>query len=330
MRLRQLRRRDLLLSSRPAPPRRGLRPLLCAAAALFSALLPLQASAAPPSRAERALLHDLAKIVEVRATLGWKIDRYELDAMMPDALQSVCATPESTRTSALARQGRLVDALGGPIEQAFQRNGRSLDGLGDLLAATRVEDLLAEALRRAPTECPFWLLPSSDFIGVQTDAHRLTLNLETDGLLLLRRTENGFLPGGGGGGRLLLGYGLSERWTLLFGGDVAGWALFDQSDAATRFPIEVVAATPLVVRHVRRTWQFDVEAAPVAFLTLDDLRPRIGGRLGGAIGLSSLRIRRIMPFAGIHASVDLFPGTEVRPMTMVIKGGARVGFDWDF
>lgn len=308
-----------------------VRPLIAAAFSLLVSLLSTENVAAePPSRAESALLHDLVKIVESKANSGWKIDRYELETMMPDALESVCGTPEKARLDALARQASTVESLGGPVAEAFRKNGGKMSGLADLLAATRVHDLLAEALKRAPAECPFWITPSPAFRGVQTDADRFTLNLETDGLFLLRRTEGKFLPGAGGSGRLLLGRGLSHRFTLLFGLEFGGWALIEQSEEATNFPLEFIGAVPLVVRHVRETWQFDLELAPVAFLTQSDLRPSVGGRVGVSIGVSTLRIRRIMPWAGLQLSAEYYPENDVRGTITVIKGGGRVGFDWDF
>ncbi len=304
------------------------------AVAAFSWVLPLlvpeNAAASPPTRAESALLHDLEKIVESKGNSGWKIDRYEIETMMPDALESVCGAPEKTRLEALERQARTVEALGGPIAEAYRKNGGKLGALSDLLAATRVHDLLAEALRRAPAECPFWLTPSPAFRGVQTDAYRFTLNLETDGLFLLRFTEGKFLPGAGGVGRLLLGRGLSERWSLLFGLEFGGWALLEQNEAQTNFPLEFIGAVPVVLRHVRKTWQYDLELGPVAFLTQTDLRPSLGGRVGVSIGVSTLRIRRIMPWAGLQLSAEFYPENDVRGAITVLKGGGRVGFDWDF
>lgn len=302
-----------------------------AAFSLVLALLaPENAAAEQPTRAEAALLHDLAKIVESKANSGWKIDRYEIETMMPDALQSICTTPEKARLDALERQAQTVASLGGPVAEAYRKNGGKLSGLGDLLAATRVHALLAEALKRAPAECPFWIEPSAEFRGLQTDAYRFTLNLETDGLFLLRRTEGKFLPGAGGSGRLLLGRGLSERWTMLFGLEFGGWALIEQNEEQTNFPLEFIGAVPVVVRHVRETWQYDLELAPVAFLTQSDLRPSVGGRVGVSIGVSTLRIRRIMPWAGLQLSAEYYPENDVRASVTVIKGGGRVGFDWDF
>src|SRR5262245_32376674 len=88
--------------------------------------------------AEAALLHDLEKMVEGQEAMDWKIDRYEIESIMPDALESVCATPSATRVALLARLGRRIDALGGPVDAAFRRRGKKLGEVSELLFVTRV------------------------------------------------------------------------------------------------------------------------------------------------------------------------------------------------
>ena len=288
------------------------------------------ASTPPPrSPPEAALLADLEKIVESEQSVGWTIDRYELDEMMPTALLSVCRTPEDTRAAALATLDARIVALGGPVEEAFERSGRDLDAVADLLFATRVRALLDEAALRAPGECPFWLRPSPSFQGLQTDAYRLTLHVEGGGLLLLTRAEGKVVPGGGGAGRFLFGYGLDPRWTLLAGIEVGGHARFEQSDGATSFPISVVAATPVVLRHHRRTWHYDAELAPIGYFTQADTRVSPGLRGGALIGISTLRIRSIMPWAGIGVAFEYVFPTSFRDAGWNLRAGARVGFDLD-
>ena len=65
-------------------------------------------------RAVDSLMFDVRKVVEVQASSGWKIDRYEYEKMMPDTLLSVCRTTDETRSLALAALGREVTRLGGP------------------------------------------------------------------------------------------------------------------------------------------------------------------------------------------------------------------------
>ena len=161
--------------------------------------------------AEAGLLHDISKIVESKQTTGWLIDRYELEKMMGDALSSVCRAPEEARQAALAQCEQAIVTLGGPLEKAYRENGGSLDGLSDLVFATRVRDLLAEAITRAPADCPAWIPPDPEFKGLQTDAGRFTLELEGGGLFVYHDK----LLGGGGSGRVLGAYGLSQHLSLI-------------------------------------------------------------------------------------------------------------------
>jgi hypothetical protein len=255
--------------------------------------------------------------------------------MMPDALESTCAVPVAARAALLARLDARVRDLGGPVEKAFVERGRDLDAVDELLVATRVRNLLAEAMRRAPAECPFWVVPSPRFRGVQSDAHRFTVNLETDGILLVRHFAGALTVGGGGSGRLLLGRGLDPRWSLLVGGELGGGALFEQSQpragsASAPLPLTFTAAVPFVIRKHDLTWHYEAELAPIAYFEQRDTHVSWGGRAGILVGKSGLRFRGIMPWAGIGLAFEYVLADSVRPASWSIKGGARLGFDWDF
>jgi hypothetical protein len=269
-------------------------------------------------------------MVESRGSLGWTIDRYEFEELMPAALMSICSAPDAARAAALAHVDAQIEALGGPVEVAFRERGGDLDEVDELLFATRVRDLLEEALRRAPEECPFWLRPSPSFRGIQTDAYRFTLSLEGGGLLVLQHAQGKLTPGGGGAGRLLLGRGLDTRWTLLAGVEFGGHAQFNQTETETHFPISFVAAAPIVLRHHDRTWHYDFELAPIGYFAQIDTRVSPGLRGGALIGLSALRIRGIMPWAGVGAAFEYAFPTSFRTAVWSVRAGARVGFDWDF
>ncbi|WP_233562407.1 hypothetical protein, partial [Sorangium cellulosum] len=96
----------------------------------------------PRDLAVVGLLVDLEKMVEVQQSLGWTIDRYELDEIMSPALMSVCSATPETRVAALAALDRQIHERGGPVEEAFRRRGGDLDEVADLLFATRVRALL--------------------------------------------------------------------------------------------------------------------------------------------------------------------------------------------
>jgi hypothetical protein len=279
-----------------------------------------------------AALDDLERIVESTAATGWRVDRYELEAMMPDALASLCSIPEPDRAALGAAVHARLAALGGPVEEAYRRAGGDLDAVEELLFATRVALLVDEAAARAPRECPFWVLPSPNFRGLQSNTERLTLNLEGGGLLLLHhaRDPRGLSFGGGGSGRLLLGYGLDARWTVLGGTEFGGGALFKPQGKTTHLPLQFVAAAPLVLRHHLLTWHHDVEIAPLAFFTEEKGAVSYGARVGAVLGVSGLRVRNVLPWVGVGVAYEIYAKNEVRSWMSQIKGGARIGLDWDF
>ncbi|WP_437309169.1 hypothetical protein [Sorangium sp. So ce388] len=317
----------------------ALAAILIAAAATAAGAAPppaLPEGSTPRDLAVVSLLVDLEKMIEVQQSLGWTIDRYELDEIMSPALMSVCSATPETRAAALASLDREIVELGGPVEEAFQRRGGDLGEVEDLLFATRVRALLDEAMRRAgdtrgaSTECPFWLRPSPSFRGRETDAYRSTLNVEGGGIAVLEGAAGRVLPGAGGSGRLLLGHGLDEHWTFLAGGEFGGTAQFEQTETKTRFPISFTVALPMVLRYHARTWHYEGELASLAYFTQDDLRVSPGLRVGGLVGVSALRVRGVMPWAGLGIAVEHVLETYRRPAQWNLKTGARVGFDWDF
>jgi hypothetical protein len=304
------------------------------------------APAAPPKvseeataearRAVESLLFDIRKVVEVQASSGWKIDRYEYEKMMPDALLSVCRTTEETRSFALAEAAREIVHLGGPLEEALKKNGNKIDDLKPLLFATRVEHVLAESMRRAPTECPIWLVPKKDFRSLQTGVDRFTLTVEGGGTGLLQYATvhapgtTGFTIGGGGGGRLLLGRGFGHTWSLRAGPEVGVIALVQRDKGMTALPLQFLGALPVVLRYTDISWHYNFEIAPLGLFTETDPEVRYGVRVGVMLGISTLQVRTFIPWAGIGGAVEVFPDTVGRPMLLNLKGGVRAGLDWDF
>jgi hypothetical protein len=295
----------------------------------LAATFPLRASAqlvAPASGEEpafKALVVDLERLVEVQAGGGWRIDRYEIEDMIPSALQTVCKVPPEIRTRAIAWYERRIKLLGGPIEKAY--NG-DLSAVSDLLFVTRVHMLLVEANRRALKECPFWLTPDPGFHGIQSDRHRFTLNLETGGLVQLRHAEGRWTYGGGGVIRALIGRGF-EHTAILFGAEFAGGAML-RLGATGSFVINYFPALPLILRMHDRTYHYDVELAPVALFQADDTRFSFGVRFGLGGGVQGKRTRGLLPWAGVAFAYETyFPGA--RPQMSFLRGGLRVGLVWN-
>jgi hypothetical protein len=282
----------------------------------------------PPENEEpafKALVTDLERMVEVQQAGGWRIDRYELEDMIPAALQTVCKVPKETRARALVWYDRRIALLGGPVEAAYAKT-KDLSPLKPLLFVTRVRMLLVETDRRALTECPFWLDPDRNFQGIQSDRNRFTLNLETGGLIQLRKTEGRWTYGGGGVIRGLVGRGF-EHTSILFGAEFAGGAMIKVGGGGT-FVINYFPALPFVLRMHDRTYHYDVEIAPMALFQGDDTRFSWGMRFGIGGGVQSRRTRGLIPWAGIAFAYETyFPGA--RPQMSFLRGGLRVGIVWN-
>jgi hypothetical protein len=288
----------------------------------------------PSSRAASNLLLDLRKIVELQEITGWKIDRYEFEAMMPNALVSVCGAAGSVRVEALARSRDEVGRRGGPLEVALAANGGRLDGLEPLLVAVRVEGLLRRAIERAPEDCPSWIAPAEAFEAIQSPVDRWMLVAEGGGQgtvqLAFDRDDGGASAtlGGGGGGRLLAGRAFGETWSLRFGPDVSAKALVQRSGATTTLPLQFQFGVPIVVRRTQTSWFSSAELAPLALVAEDDPRVRGGVRAGFMVGRSTLRVRSVVPWAGLGVEVEVFPSPDERPTLVNVKGGLRAGVDW--
>jgi len=286
-------------------------------------------AAANDARAAEALHHDLRKLVAAQEDTGWTIDAYELEDLAPDALMSVCRTTPAVRQAALDRAEREVARHGGPLQAAFEAEG-DLDELGELVSATRVRDLLALTLKRAPDDCMPWIEVDEAFRGRQTDAYRITLNVEAGGLFIAQTSGGEEEIGAGGSGRLLLLYGFDHDYSLLVGAELGGSTLFQRTEETTQFPLRFQWAFPLVLRHHWLTFHNDLEVAPLIFFTEEDEPASYGMRVGGLVGVSTFRILNIMPWAGVGLAFEHLFASADRPAIGTLKGGARVGFDWDF
>jgi len=295
------------------------------------ALLVLMGSASaqvtlPPEGEEpafRALAVDLERIVEVQQAGGWRIDRYEIEDMIPSALMTVCRVPVATRARVLAWYEKRIALLGGPAEKAYQGD---LSAIKPLVFLTRVRDLLVETNKRALRECPFWLSPDPGFHGIQSDRHRFNLNVETGGLIQLRKTEGSWTYGGGGVIRGLLSRGF-EHTTILFGPEFAGGAMLKVGGGGT-VVINYFPAFPVVLRLHDRTWHYDIEVAAVSLFQATDTRFSFGVRFGVGGGIQGRRTRGLIPWAGLAFAYETyFPGA--RPQATFLRGGLRVGVVWN-
>src|SRR4051812_45282367 len=86
----------------------GMRAGMCTL--IFALVLATRDANAEPSAHGpfEALIEDLERLVEVQQAGSWRIDRYEIEDMMPAALMTVCKVPKADRTRAIAYYDRKI------------------------------------------------------------------------------------------------------------------------------------------------------------------------------------------------------------------------------
>lgn len=275
-----------------------------------------------------ALLADLSKLVFLQEQQGWKIDRYEVDGMLSDALLSYCRVPpEQVKQSRWALDRRLKGA-GGPLAQAYERSGRSLKGLDSLLHLHRVNLLFQSTQERAESDCPIYLEKDHGFMGEQTYPGRWSLGLEGGGRFGVALSEGNWSLGGGGGGRITINRVFKRRWTARLGLSSAGGAMLRPGAQSEALGLEMTIGLPMALRRQGAIWHHELELIPlmvgIPFAT--DLRPGI--QIGATMGFSYLRVRQALPTMGFRLTLEALGGDDKQPAALAIRAGARMGFDW--
>lgn len=302
--------------------------LLVAAVVVAGSLGPGCRQALPPDAPQAALYRDLQRLVTVRAATGWQIDRFEIEALTPEALMSVCQVEPAVRRALLEWLDQRIMALGGPVEVAYRARGRDIDAVEDLLEATRVRDALRAAADSAERDCPFWLESRADFAGRQVSDDRWQLAMGGGGKAVgLRQAGVNDLQFGGAG-RLLLGRTVGSHWAGYAGMEVGGSAGFPRGDGGDRerlvLTMDLVA--PVIVRYRLVNTFVEFEAGYLAHLTEDDWGdPAHGFRVGMAVGGQATRVRWFFPGAAFGISYDLAFDDEA-PLH-ALKLGVRVSLD---
>lgn len=299
--------------------------------AIVAGALVTQLAAAQPQaeRQAQGLLADVERLVAAEQSLGWVIDRVQLDDMYPSLLESICPTVPSARELALAQLERESRELGDPLT-LYRADQHQLTGrVEDALSAQRRLLALQHGLEGAQRECPFWIEVDPEFEGIQTDRNRFTLNVESGGVAILRQTAGDWTLGAGGFGRVMPAYGFDGRWTLLAGGEFGGGALIRPGDETTGLVVNYFTAVPVVARLRNVAWHYDIELAPVALFQTDDLRVSYGARLGTTVGLSALYTTGVIPWAGVSVAYEYYLESGGRPQAHFIRGGFRAGLSWD-
>ena len=291
--------------------------------ALFT--LPAQAMEAPP--ATRALVRDLHRIVALQEQSDWGMDEFEFESMLPTALRSICRAPSDTWPATDALLDRAVLTLGGEPEAAFEAAGRDLGAIKDLLSAWRTRELFRRA-QQFTAQCPFWMAQNPEYRGLHSDEGRWSLHLEGGGLFVGRVSGKEFRLGGGGGGRVTVGHGLSESWDLRLGVGLGSSALADKSIETENVAVDFYVDAPVILRHSGVVWRQEIEVSPVA-TGVPWLAPmQFGVRVGGLIGLGYLRVRGVMPWAGLGVYGEYIFARSGLPEAINLRMGVRVGFSW--
>lgn len=273
-----------------------------------------------------ALVFDMLRIVSSEENSGWVIDEVAFRRIHPDVMESVCRSLPEVRARALQRLERHSAELGDPRE-LFAAAGELTDRAEAALTAERRSAALRRGIEAAD-ECPFWLRPEERFRGLQSVRDRFIVNFDTGGTVQLRRSADTWTVGAGGFGRVLAGYGFTDI-TLLAGLEFGGGALLQPDTDPTQFVINYIPALPLIVRLHHEAWHLDLEAAPVVLFQAVNADLSYGARAGVTLGVSSLRVRGILPWVGLGVASEYHFGNDARPAAQYLRGGFRVGGVWD-
>lgn len=313
------------------PRRAGRARLVATGCGVLLASLFAGCSALPPPGPRRALYVDLRKAVELSEdTGGWVADRVELESQASPALRSLCRVEPVER----ARLSRWLDGQlaleGGSARELYERSGGDLDAAEDALSYERVRALLRYAERHAEEDCPFYLHPEPDFEGVEGDADRFVLWLESVGGGAVVLEDGEAAVGGGGGGRVLVAHGIGSRLTLAVGGELSGNGAFvENNNGARTIETTFMAAAPIILRVTDIARVYDFELSPVMRLATDQDELPPGVRVASGLGLVGSRGSTFMPYVLLWIGYELHPAHGSDPVDHSFHVGTRVGVDLD-
>ncbi len=290
------------------------------------------AAAGPTPRRDPAgaqgLLADVERVVASEEAGEWFDDASRYRSAYPVLLPSVCRATPAARSEALAL-ALAAWRRQGDARAIFSSNGRIMSPrVARALTLERHYRALATAVAGAEADCPFWVVPEEGYPGRQTTRGRATINAETGGLFQLRYGGGRFTYGGGGNLRVLPGYRVADNLTLLAGLELAGGALLETRRGASQVVLHYFPALPLVARVHDVAWHYDFELAPVALFQANDGDLSYGARVGFGLGVSALRTRWFIPWAGAAVAYEHYFEGGGRPPTELVRGGLRIGVQW--
>ncbi len=282
----------------------------------------------PAGRAESSLYVDVRKVVELREGGEWVVDRLEVEAVAASAMRSACQVDGPTRQRLLAWLDTQIAAEGGPAAAMYTRDPAA--DIDAVLTLERVRAVLSYADAHAD-ECPFWLKPDAEFVGVQSDAYRLVVLAESVGGGGLIVSGGQARVGGGGGARLSLGVGINQHYTLTLGAELGGIGSLASSDntGSRTLTGRFNAAVPLLFRIHNMSRLVDLELAATARWSVDEVRLPPGVRFAIGYGISTARLGAFMPTATVRVSVEVLPASNELPAEYLLFVGTKVGVDID-
>lgn len=179
---------------------------------------------------------------------------------------------------------------------------------------------------RADSDCPFWLEADPEFIGMQGDADRFVIFVESRGQVALNIRGGSAGLAGGGGGRVLLGAGLSANATIVAGIEVGGGGRFGDDREVTGV---LYGALPVVLRLPDVGSAIDLELAAVTFF--DGARGWPPGvRAAIAYGFVTPRVGGVFsPQAMFWVGYEFHPQRGSDEPFHMIGLGTRIGVDID-
>lgn len=287
----------------------------------------------PPEPTASALYRDLERLVTVRQAAGWEIDRLEIEQIASAALMSACQVEPAQRLALRDWVDARIQALGGPVGEAYRRRGRDMARVADLLVLTRVRLLLDRTISVAPTDCPFWVEPDPGFRGRQTSEGRWQVSLSGGGRANMVLRDDGADLEFGGASRAMFGRVLENSLGLYAGLEVGGGAGVpkDPSGNRTSLVLGVDVVAPVMLRYYWVNTFLDVEVGYLAHATEEDWRDVAHGvHVGVYVAGRAMRVRWFFPGAGFGVAYEqTFSGAGDDEPLHLLKVGFRGSLDFD-
>lgn len=284
----------------------------------------------PDAPVERALYFDLRSVVETQSRVDWVVDEDELDELASAIMTSACQTPAPSRRALRSWIDlRLADA-GGSAQAVWAANAQDLSEAREPLMLERTRAALDYGEQRIES-CPFWLLPDPEFDGVQGNTDRLVFFAESMGSGQIVIQDGDVTVGGTGLARLLPAWGVTERLTIGLGAEMGVASTFPRTESGGRSVKPVfTGGIPILIQVLDGTLRYDLDLAAVTRASRNEIEGlRFGGRVGFGIGVATPRIAGVMPYIVAWTGYELLAAGAGEPTTHILRGGTRVGINWD-